>query len=134
MNTKIRAAFLVLIVLQALHSIEEFIFKFYEVFPPMVLLYRNAPHLARPAFIMFNALLVLVGLTCLFRWVWPARRGARTVVWAWIGGEAINALAHLVWAILIRGYNPGLMTGLGFVPVVVYLSYLLRRPPSHAVA
>jgi len=64
-----------LIVLQALHSIEEFIFKFYEVFPPMVSLYRDAPLLARPAFIIFNVVLAALGLICFFYWVWPAKRG-----------------------------------------------------------
>jgi hypothetical protein len=134
MNNKIRAAFLVLIVLQALHSVEEFIFKFYEVFPPMVSVYRDAPAMARPAFTLANSILVAVGFVCLFRWVWPARPGARAVAWVWAGAEAFNVIAHCVWAILIRGYNPGLVTGLGFVPVVAYLIYLLRRAKAHAVA
>jgi hypothetical protein len=134
MSSKIRSAFLVLIALQTLHSAEEFIFELYEVFPPMALLYRSAPHLARPAFIIFNVLLLIIGLICLFRWVWPARRGARTVVWVWVAAEASNAVAHATWAVLILGYNPGLVTGLGFVPVVAYLSWLLTRAPTHAAA
>jgi hypothetical protein len=134
MNNKIRAAFLVLIILQALHSVEEFIFKFHEVFPPMVSIYRNAPAIAQPAFVLANSLLVLVGFVCLFRWVWPARRGAKAVAWVWAGAEALNVIAHCVWAISIRGYNPGLVTGLGFVPVVAYLIYLLKRATAHAGA
>ena len=134
MSSKIRSVFLVLIALQALHSTEEFIFKLYEAFPPMALLYRSAPYLARPAFIISNVLLLIIGLVCLFRWVWPARRGARTVVWIWVAAEASNAVTHAAWAVLIRGYNPGLVTGLGFVPVVIYLSWLLRRASTHAAA
>ena len=134
MNNNIRVAFLSLIVLQALHSVEELIFKFYGVFPPMVSIYRNAPAIAQPAFVLANSLLVLVGFVCLFRWVWPARRGAKAAAWVWVGAEAFNVIAHCVWALLIRGYNPGLVTGLGFVPVVAYLIYLLKRAPSHAVA
>ena len=134
MNRKIRQGFLVLIAVQTLHSVEEFIFKFYEVFPPMRLLYRDAPSLAGPAFIIANVVLVMVGLICLLRWVRPARRGARVVVWAWVGGEAFNVIAHCAWAIHVRGYNPGMMTVFWFVPVVAYLSYLLRRAPAHAGA
>jgi len=130
MNKNIRAAFLLLIAVQGLHSTEEFIFKFYEVFPPMVWVYRNAPHLAAPAFVIFNLLLVLAGFICFLRWVRPNQRGARAVVWFWIGLETLNAVAHCVWAILIGGYNPGLVTGLGFVPVVAYLSYQLWRGPQ----
>ena len=134
MTDKIRAAFLLLVALQALHSAEEFIFHFYEVFPPMVLLYRSAPHLARPAFAVANVFLVAAGVACWFYWVRPARRGARAVVWAWVGGEAFNVVAHCAWAVMIGGYNPGLATGLGFVPALVYLSYRLRHDPRRADA
>jgi hypothetical protein len=127
MNPRIRVAFLCLIVLQALHSIEEFTFKFYEQFPPMVFLYRNASTLARPGFILFNSILVLIGVVSLIYWVWPSRRGARTVVWIWIGIEAFNVIAHCIWAGMIRGYNPGLVTGLAFVPLLAYLIRLLTR-------
>jgi hypothetical protein len=127
MNNKIRAAFLILVALQGLHSTEEFIFKFYDVFPPMVALYRDTPQLARAAFIVFNLFLIVVGLICLFQWVWPGKRGARTIVWVWISVETFNFVAHSVWAVLIGGYNPGLVTGIWFVPVVVYLSCQLRR-------
>jgi len=129
MSNKIRAAFLMLIALQALHSTEEFIFKFYDVFPPMASLYRDAPQMAKSAFIVFNVLLFMAGLICLFRWVWPGRRGARTIVLVWVVVETFNFVAHSVWAILIRGYNPGLATAIGFVPLVVYISYQLRRAP-----
>src|SRR5690349_8900302 len=121
MSKKIRLAFLMLIVLQALHSIEEFVFRFYDVFPPMVVLYRDHPQLARPAFAIFNVLLFIAGLTCLLYWVWPGRRGSRSVVWIWFGGETLNVIAHSTWAILIAGYNPGLVTGIAFVPLLVYL-------------
>src|SRR4051812_36812405 len=133
MSKKIRAAFLMLIVLQALHSTEEFIFKFYDVFPPMVVLYRDHRQLARPAFVVFNVLLFSVGLICLCYWVSPGRRGARTVVWVWVGGETLNVVAHSAWAILIAGYNPGLVTGIMFVPLLIYISYQLRRPPCDAI-
>src|SRR4051812_31690686 len=130
----IPSAFLLLIVLQAVHSAEEFIFNFYDVFPPMMFLYRHSSHLAKPAFVVFNVLLLVAGLICWFRWVRSARWGARAVVWIWIGAEALNAVAHLVWAGLSRAYNPGLVTGLGFVPIVAYLCYLLRRAPNYAAA
>jgi hypothetical protein len=129
---KIRVPFLMLVVLQGLHSIEEFTFKFYDVFPPMVVLYRNHPQLARPAFLVFNLLLLVVGLICVWYWVWPGRRGARTIVWVWVGAESFNVVAHSTWAILNMGYNPGLATAVGFVPLLVYVSYQLRRVSSHA--
>ena len=132
MSNQIRAAFLMLVALQALHSTEEYIFKFYDVFPPMVMLYRDAPQMASIGFIVFNIFLFMAGLICLFGWVWPGRPGARTIVWVWVVVETFNFVAHSVWAILIRGYNPGLATVLGFVPLVIYIGYQLRRAPTDA--
>ena len=127
MNGRISTAFLLLIILQAIHSVEEFIFGFYEKFPPMRALYREAPHLAKPAFAIANALLILVGLICYYYWVRPARERARSVVWVWIILESVNVIAHFMWAILIRGYNPGLATVVLFAPVLIYLIGLMRR-------
>ena len=126
--------FLLLVILQAIHSVEEFIFKLYERFPPMRFLFQNAPHLAKPAFAISNALLVLIGLVCFYYWVQPARKGATVVVWIWITIESLNVVAHIVWAALIGGYNPGLVTGLLFVPVLIYLCYLTLHASSHGVA
>jgi len=134
MNNNIRAMFLLLIILQAIHSAEEFIFRLYERFPPMRFLYQNAPYLAKPAFAVSNASLVLIGLICFFYWVQAARKGARAVVWVWIVIESLNVVAHIVWAILISGYDPGLVTGGLFVPVLIYLCYLMSRTSSYRVA
>ena len=134
MNRNIQATFLLLIILQAIHSTEEFIFRLYERFPPMRFLYQNAPYLAKPAFVFFNALLVLMGIVCFYYWVQPAREGARVVVWLWIIIESLNVVAHLVWAVLVGGYNPGLVSAVLFVPVMIYLCYLMRRISSSGVA
>jgi hypothetical protein len=134
MNSNIRLAFLSLIILQGIHSAEEFIFKFYEKFPPMRLIYQAAPDLAKPAFVVSNVLLFCAGMICLYYWVQPARKGARTIIWMWIIIESMNVIAHLVWAVLIRGYNPGLATVILFVPVLIYLSYRLWRVSPQVVA
>ncbi|HEX8266907.1 MAG TPA: HXXEE domain-containing protein [Pyrinomonadaceae bacterium] len=127
MSYKIKVAFLMLIGLQALHSIEEFVFEFYERFPPMAFLYRDSPHLAKPAFFISNVLLVLFGVFCFFRWVQPASKSAGTILWFWITIESFNVAAHLVWAFFIRDYNPGLATVLLFLPILIYLGYQLQR-------
>lgn len=130
MNKKIRVTFSALIILQAIHSAEEYIFGFYERFPPMKALYESAPQLAKPAFALSNCLLVLIGFFSFYYWVRPARKGVRTVVWVWIIAESFNVIAHLLWALSIGGYNPGLVTGIMFVPVLAYLSYLMNKELS----
>jgi hypothetical protein len=134
MNSKTQLAFLSLIILQAIHSAEEFIFRFYEEFPPMVFIYQDAPYLAKPAFAISNVLLVLIGLVCFYYWVQPVRKGARTVIWVWTVIESLNVAAHFVWAALIKGYNPGFVTGILFIPLLIYLWYLMTHVSSHGVA
>ncbi len=130
MNNQVKSAFLTAVTVQALHSVEEFIFKLYEVFPPMLFLYRRAPGLAKPAFVVFNLLLVLFGLFCYFRLVLPAGKSAGVVVWIWVGIQFATVAVHIVWAILTGGYHPGL----GTVPFVAlagsYLAYALQLIPS----
>lgn len=126
MNSNIRRAFLSLIVVQAVHSAEEFAFGFYEEFPPMRLIYQDAPQLAGPAFAVSNVLLILIGLACFYYWVRPARRGAGTVVWVWVVIESFNVVAHSAWAVLTEGYNPGLVTVFLFVPPLACLWRSMR--------
>jgi len=134
MNSQIRRAFLWLIIVQAVHSAEEFVFRFYEEFPPMRLLYRDAPQLAKPAFAISNVFLFFAGLVCFYYWVRPARRGVGTVVWVWIIIEAFNVIAHSVWAISTKGYNPGLATVFLFVPLLVWLWHSMRSASSAGAA
>ena len=134
MNSNIRPAYLSLIILQAIHSVEEFMLRFYEQFPPMRLIYQDAPHLAKPAFAVSNVFLFFIGLVCFYYWVRPARRGAGTVVWIWIAIESFNVIAHSVWAVLTRGYNPGLATVFLFVPLLVWLWHSMRSASSAAAA
>jgi hypothetical protein len=125
-DTRIKTAFLALILLQALHSVEEYLFRFYEVFPPARLLNAAIPDIARPGFITFNILLVGFGLFCFFSWVQPAKSQARVAIWCWIAIESYNAIAHVVWAVAARGYNPGLATATVMFPLVAYLLHLAR--------
>ena len=129
MNSHIRRAFLSLILVQAVHSAEEFVFRFYEEFPPMRLIYQDAPQLAKPAFAVANVFLFFAGLACFYYWVRPARRGAATVVRAWMVIESFNVAAHSVWAVLTGGYNPGLVTAFLFVPPLVWLWRAMRGAP-----
>ena len=93
----------------------------------MARLYQDAPSLAKPAFAISNALLFFAGLGCFFYWVKPAKKNAQLVVWIWIVVEAINVLAHILWASIAGAYNPGLATAVLFVPVLAYLSYSMSR-------
>jgi len=130
MNNRIKIAFLTMISLQAVHSIEEYIFKFYEVFPPMQFIYRDAPDLAKSGFVTFNLLLFLFGIICFFYWVQPARKGARVVIWVWIAIQLATIASHAIWVMSVGDYHPGLATVPLFVPIVVFMMYLLHHAPT----
>ena len=130
MNSQIKTAFLLMIIMQAIHSVEEFIFKLYDVFPPMQFIYRQAPSLAKPAFVAFNLLLILCGLVCFFYWVRPAREGAKGVIWVWVVIQLATVAGHVIWVALSGGYHPGLATVGLFIPVVAYVMYAMRRASS----
>jgi Sec-independent protein secretion pathway component TatC len=97
-------------------------------------MYQNSPQLAKPAFAISNLLLFCAGMLCFYRWVQPARKGARAVVWVWLIMESVNVVAHFMWAALIGGYNPGLATVILFVPLIIYLGYSMWRVSRQGVA
>ncbi len=138
MDQKSKAAFLVLVLLQAVHSVEEYAFKFYEVFPPAQWLNQAFPGIARPGFVAFNIFLMLFGLWCFFRRVVPSSLTARLWAWVWVTIELYNGIAHPAWAVAIRGYNPGLATSPLLFAVALYLALRLRgsgrRAPSQAAS
>ena len=130
MDRGIRVTFLALLLTQIAHSIEEYVFRFYEVFPPARLLNELVPGLTRPGFIIFNTILALFGLWCFFSSVRPGTRSARDWVWIWVVIELFNGLAHPVWATATRGYVPGLATSPILFALAAYLFHRLRATPE----
>ena len=126
MSQSCKFAFLALVLLQALHSVEEYAFKFYEVFPPAKLLNETLPGIARPGFIVFNMALVLFGLWCFFCRIEPGAASARRWAWVWVAIELYNGLGHPIWAVIVRGYNPGLATSPVLLVVAIFLALALR--------
>ena len=126
MNRKSKTAFLALVLLQALHSLEEYAFKFFEVFPPARQLNEIWQGIARPGFIGFNTLLVVFGLWCFFQRVQPGAPTARRWAWLWVVIELYNGIAHLVWAAAIHDYNPGLVSAPFLLGLTLYLVFQLH--------
>jgi hypothetical protein len=130
MDPGIRVTFLALVLAQIAHSVEESVFRFYEVFPPALLLNELVPGLTRPGCIIFNTLLALFGMWCYLSNVRPGTRSARDWVWVWVVVELFNGLAHPVWAIETRSYVPGLATSPILFGLAAYLFHRLRATPE----
>ena len=117
------ALFASLVVVQAAHSFEEYVGRLWEVFIPTTFLTGliSADH--EIGFLVINIGLVVFGF---WAFSWPVRRrwpSARTFMWGWVAIELINGIGHPTWAILQRGYFPGLITS----PVLLVLALLLLR-------
>jgi hypothetical protein len=65
-------AFVLLILAQAAHSLEEYVARLYDVFPPARFLSSLFSDDLRTGFVIANVLLISFGLWC---WAVPVRRG-----------------------------------------------------------
>ena len=115
--------FLLLILSQAAHSVEEYLFRLYDVFAPAHYVSTMLGLPAPRGFAIDNILLVLFGLWCWFARVRHERPGARGLAWFWALLETANGVGHISFALAARGYFPGLATaplllGLGACLVV----------------
>jgi hypothetical protein len=116
-----RSAFLLLICTQAAHSIEEYVFKLYDVFAPARAVSGVFSDDPRTGFAIGNTLLVAFGFWCYIARVRPAHRSATVWMWAWAALEAANGLGHITIAAGRGGYFPGVVTA----PVLFVLALWL---------
>jgi Protein of unknown function with HXXEE motif len=110
MDQRVARAFLLLVLAQAAHSVEEYVFRLFEVLAPARLVSGLFGLDPATGFAIVNSGLVLFGFAC---WLGPAKRGGasgRAVAWGWAAVESANGLVHLGLAVAAGGYFPGLYT------------------------
>jgi hypothetical protein len=130
MNRRIDIAFLILVLTQALHSIEEYFGKLWEVLPPARFMSSLVSQNLEIGFVIINIGLFIFGVWCLIFPIWRNYRFAPNVVWFWIIIELINGIGHPVWALYQRAYVPGLITAPILFILAIYLSQQLLRLDS----
>lgn len=121
MTTRTHRLFLALILSQAVHSVEEYLFRLYEVLAPARWL--SGVFGINPAigFAIMNTLLVSFGVWCYLARVRSSHPSRRRWAWFWTVLEGANGVAHLVLAAGARGYFPGAATA----PLLLGLSAAL---------
>jgi hypothetical protein len=120
--------FLVLVLLQGAHSIEEYLGRLYDVFPPARFLTSLVSPDRERGFVIINVALVGFGLWCFW---WPVRRrwpSAAALAWFWIRIESVNGVGHPLWSILQGGYTPGLATAPFLLAAALHLARRLATP------
>ena len=127
MNSKIKIAFILLVLTQGLHSFEEYIGRLWVSFPPATMLCSLISDDLETGFLVINIGLFIFGLGC---WLFPVLREytyARKIIWFWIIVETINGIGHPAWTIYQGGYTPGVATAPLLLIIAIYLMLNLRN-------
>jgi Protein of unknown function with HXXEE motif len=131
--TRHKMAFGALVFTQAVHSVEEYVGRLWETFPPARFLTGLVSQDQEQGFLLINVALVAFGVWC---FVWPIRRDWPTAVslaWIWVTIEVINGVGHPLWSLRMGGYTPGVATAPVLLVIALYLARQLRttsRPSS----
>ena len=122
MNPRIRITFFLIVIVQTIHSIEEFYGKLWDVYAPAKFLCGLVSSNLKTGFIIINVgLFIVLMLTWLT--TFTKSNSARALLWLWTVLEFINGVGHSVWAIIERSYVPGVATA----PILIILALYLAR-------
>lgn len=125
MRTRVHRAFIGLIAVQAIHSIEEYRGRLYDVFPPARFMSGLISDDRQRGFVILNVALVTVGIWCA---LWPVRQdwpSARAVITFWACIEAVNGVGHPLWSAIRVGYTPGVASAPLLLALSSYLAWEL---------
>jgi hypothetical protein len=124
--SRIKATFAALVIAQAAHSVEEYVGRLWESFPPARFLTSLVSSNLELGFLVINSALVSFGLWCA---LWPVRLGwpsAVGLMWFWVVIETINGVGHPLWSLRQGGYTPGVATAPLLLVLALYLAAQLR--------
>jgi hypothetical protein len=125
--SRIQTTFGALVLAQAAHSIEEYVGRLWDSFPPATFLTGLISSDRELGFIILNAALVGFGVWCL---LWPVRRAwpsAAGLMWVWVVIETINGVGHPLWSLRQGGYTPGVLTAPILLVLALYLGVQLQK-------
>ena len=126
-----RIAFALVILAQAAHSVEEYVFRLFEVFAPARWVSGLFSANAAVGFAIGNTLLVLFGIWCYWVRVRAGHPSARGYAWFWACLELANGVNHLFFAAVRGAYFPGAGTAPLLIAASCYLGFwLVRSRPS----
>lgn len=119
--------FLALILTQAVHSVEEYIFGLYEVLLPARVISGYLSSNLAVGFALANTALIAFAFWCYFARVRRGHPSAMGWAWFWTILEAVNGTAHLAYAAARGGYFPGAATAPVLLVLAVSLGMSLGR-------
>ena len=113
----------IVVIIQGLHSTEEYIGQIWTTFPPAQWLCSLISDNLESGFLVINISLFVVGLLCVLSFDIISLNSKKTVIYAWIVLEMINGIGHIAWSLSSLAYQPGLFTA----PLLLIFSLFLFR-------
>jgi len=126
-ETRSQKLFLALILTQAVHSVEEYIFGLYEVLLPARVISGYLSSNLAIGFALANTALIAFAFWCYFARVRSGHPSAMGWAWFWTILEAVNGTAHLAYVAARGGYFPGAATAPVLLVLAVSLGMSLGR-------
>jgi hypothetical protein len=124
MDSRSRAAFGLLVLAQAAHSVEEYAFRLFDVFGPARFVSSLFSDNIARGFAVANIGIVLAGVWCYVARVRTPHPSERAYAWFWTCLELGNGVGHLV----LSGVRGGYLPGAGTAPLLIAASsYLCAR-------
>src|SRR5919106_6149209 len=129
--SRLQLTFGALVLAQSAHSVEEYVGRLWESFPPARFLTGLISQELEQGFVVINLSVVAFGLWC---FIWPVRREwpvAAYLAWIWVAMQVINGVGHPLWSIREGGYTPGVATAPVLLILALYLARQLRDVGRH---
>jgi hypothetical protein len=123
----ITATFALLVLVQTVHSAEEYFGRLWETLLPPEIVSRVFSSDPQRGFLIANVTIVVFGVWCV---TWPVRRGwavAPVLLWGWVIVEVANGILHPLAAFLFGRYIAGVFTAPLLLVVALRLARMLRR-------
>ena len=121
MDARSRAAFALVVLAQAAHSVEEYVYRLFDVFGPARFVSGLFTDNLPLGFAVANIAIVLFGVWCYVARVRPYHPSARGYAWFWTCLELANGVGHVFLAVRQGGYFPGV----GTAPLLIVTSSYL---------
>jgi hypothetical protein len=134
MSLKRNTVFLLLVIVQAFHSVEEYIGVLWDVFPPATFLCSLFSDDLEKGFLIVNIGFFVLGIMVWYFLVGKGHFLAKFFIWFWVIIELINGIGHTAWAITYTSYKPGLITAPILFAIAMYLGFLFLKPTDDGKA
>lgn len=122
--------FIILVLVQGTHSIEEYFGKLWEVFAPARILCSLISDDLEIGFLVINIGLFIFGIGVWHFLIKKELAIGHTFMWIWIVIELINGIGHPLWALSEGSYMPGLYTAPFLLLLAIYLATTLLNMRS----